>query len=347
MEQSKIVRLTPKSIPFDEQEMDSRPLALHIRLDAPTYSSDGIEQGIRDAGFQYDFLNWQLIKFKEGVEGLRDRMIVKAKTCNPDLIFIHIQNPDVLDIETCQSLSEIAYTVLYTFDCRDKERMQWLYELVPHLSAVFFSNNEDVINCKELGYDNCYVLESSCDMTMYRPLPKEHLYVFDYPKVVFLGQRYVNTNLNFPLAEERQQMIEYLYEKFGDDFGAYGRGQKNQFLNFQQENICYNVAKIAINQNNYDKELYSSDRLWRIMACGCFCLTKYFKGIETMFERGIHLDWWHTFEELEEKIKYYLDNEDERAAIAKQGSLFVRENHTWKDRIEVIKNIMEHAPEHS
>ena len=76
--------------------------------------------------------------------------------------------------------------------------------------------------------------------------------------------------------------------------------------------------------------------------CGALCLTKYFKGIEKMFTRGLHLDWWNTFDELKEKIAYYLSNLGNAALIGGAvGIQHVLDNHTWSSRVKEMMAFIE------
>ena len=43
--------------------------------------------------------------------------------------------------------------------------------------------------------------------------------------------------------------------------------------------------------------------------------------------------WWHDFQELREKIYYYMKHEDERKAIADAGTIEVLENHSFDVRV--------------
>ena len=60
-----------------------------------------------------------------------------------------------------------------------------------------------------------------------------------------------NTNLNFPLAHQRQRMIEKLEQRYGQNFMVYGHGQKGGLIKPDVESSVYNFSKIAINQNNF------------------------------------------------------------------------------------------------
>lgn len=328
-------------VPVEQDDTDyiqDKPTCLHVSIENQIYSGAGITKGFQQAGFDVHQMNWQPIKFEETVEGLRARLINYAAINRPDYIFLHIQNEGVLDVDTCKVLTEYCKTVLYNFDCREKEKSQWMYDLATHLSLVCFSNQEDVNNCLALGIENVMALHSACDIDLYARLPFDVKYTS--PDIVFIGGQYLNSNLNFPLAEERLKMTNFLEREYSDRFGAFGIGNSNnaRFINSMEEVRIYNASKIAINQNNFEREGYTSDRIWRIMSTGTFCLTKWFPGIDKIFEKEIHLDWFNTFEEMKGLLEFYLNEDEERGAIAQMGSRFVRENHSWKSRVEEIKN---------
>lgn len=306
-----------------------KPSVLHIRIDsAPGYNSDAIERAWVEHGYTYFGFNWQQYRFSHGVEMLRRKVINLAEEIQPTIIFAHIQNGEALDLETWKALGKIAYTINYTFDVRDGDRMNWMHEIVPFIGHTYFADYTSVEKCVYKNVSHCH---SSCDMELYKN-QRKGIYAFD---VVFCGNNYVGTNLNFPLAEERQKMIEFLYENYGNSFMAFGLGQKGGLIQPEAEANVYNLSKIAISQNNYDLPGYTSDRLWRIMSCGTFCLAKHYEGIED--DLGDNVVTWKTFDELKDKIDRYLINfGNERELLAKRGSEYVRANHRWYDRIGQI-----------
>jgi hypothetical protein len=326
---------------------------LHVALIAPNgYNNKPFMDAFLANGFtSYHCYDYQLETFSSGHAVMRQKLINLAQQTKPDLIFLHVQNSEALDLETYKTLSSIGFTVLYTFDCRTKEQTKWMYDLAPYVGLICFSNKEDVDECKiNRWQNNTMVLQSSCDMEAYKFWEKRKDGYYEiHPKeiihdIIFVGGNYVNTNLNFPLAQERADMVEFLGKSYPESFRAFGMGWKEgSLVNAKTETAIYQGCKIAISHNNFDKELYTSDRLWRIMASGGFCLTKHFKGIETMFDRGVHLDWWYTLPDLKDKIDYYLDKPFLREGIALAGMLHVRTMHRWTDRIaemmvEVDKN---------
>lgn len=77
-------------------------------------------------------------------------------------------------------------------------------------------------------------------------------------------------------------------------------------------------------------------RIWDIMGCGGFVLTNYQEEISEYFEVGKDIEVFGSEEELIEKVRYYLEHEEERAAIARNGYMKVKEHHTWEKRMELV-----------
>src|ERR1700748_3566264 len=143
---------------------------LHIRLDAPQYSSDGIEKGLRNNFEEYSSLNWQNIRFNENIIALQDRIIAKSHMEEPDVVFIHIQSPGILDKETLINMHEKSFKILYTFDKRDD--LGWVKDLAPCLGLILLPDTDGVIEMEKEGFANVEYMHSSADYDLYRPYPK-------------------------------------------------------------------------------------------------------------------------------------------------------------------------------
>lgn len=306
---------------------------LHLSIESPGYSSSAISKAWIELGYEHHFFPWQTFRFNNGIEALRAEVLRLAAEINPDIIFAHIQNPDVFDLDFWKELSNYGFVINFSFDVRLKEETKWMYEAAPHIGLTVFACEEDVQHCKSLGIKNVCSSHSSCDMELFKPKENKN-FAFD---VVFVGNRYDNTELKFPLAGERQAMISFLESKYPSTSMSYGLGQRGGMINTQVEANVYQYSRIAIAQNNFERQNYCSDRIWRIMAAGTMCLCKWFPGIDTLFEKEVHLDYWETFDELNPLIKFYLSDEKERLSVAAAGSKLVREQHRWIDRFRVIE----------
>ena len=330
-----------KPVPFDDSDFvkDDRPTLLFAAIYAPTYSSDYMVKGFEKAGYNVCVMDWQKIKFNEGVEGMRQRLIVKAEMEQPELIFLHIQNKDVLDKNTAIALQKIAPVVSYNFDCRIYEEMKWAYDLAPHIELSLFSNFEDVQRCNHLGIKNVSVLQSSADYEHYKPVKLTEQQKSDYPhEIVFIGNKFDKSNMKFDKAAERTEMVEFLKKEYGDKFKAWGIGF-SRMVNQQEEQVIYNAAKIAITQNNFLRTSYCSDRVYRAMGCGVLTIQQYYPNINKAFSSAVTSTWLN-FEMLKSEIDKYLNNDTLRYAKGRAGADFVRENHSWYNRVLEMQNVL-------
>jgi spore maturation protein CgeB len=72
------------------------------------------------------------------------------------------------------------------------------------------------------------------------------------------------------------------------------------------------------------------------MACGAFVLSDRQRDVLGLFREGEHLACFSDAGELAEKIRYYLDNPDERIRIARQGMEAALRDHTYSNRLESL-----------
>ena len=100
------------------------------------------------------------------------------------------------------------------------------------------------------------------------------------------------------------------------------------------------LSRINLNITSRSIESGIPLRIWDIMAVGGFCLTNYQSELEDYFEIGKELEVYHDLKELEEKIQYYLEHEDERLRIAINGYKKVRDNHNLKSRMRKVLDLI-------
>lgn len=143
-----------------------------------------------------------------------------------------------------------------------------------------------------------------------------------YPKLydaVFIGSLHVS-----PRRKE-------LCDRFGiRHMEAYGA---DYIKTMKQSRICFNNSiSTDINARYFD-----------IMCSGTFMLTNYNQSLVDLFEGSPDLlaCMYTTDEEIGDKIRYYLEHEDEREAIAKRLCDYVWTHHTWEARASQILEFVE------
>ena len=99
----------------------------------------------------------------------------------------------------------------------------------------------------------------------------------------------------------------------------------------------FHLSKINLNLTSKPIRTGLPLRIWDILSAGGFLLTNYQEELPQYFEIGKDLEVYTSQEELLEKIEYYLNHEEERAAIAQNGySKILSQKHTLTDRLQTI-----------
>jgi spore maturation protein CgeB len=96
-------------------------------------------------------------------------------------------------------------------------------------------------------------------------------------------------------------------------------------------------AKIVLNITRtdfYGAETGVNLRIFEALAAGRFLLTDHCEEIASMFKVGQEIETYRSSAELAEKVRYYLDNDGARNAIANNGHQTFLQNHTWAARIK-------------
>lgn len=138
---------------------------------------------------------------------------------------------------------------------------------------------------------------------------------------------------------ERDRIYRHIKDK-GYKVGFFGPGFTSYTTPERTANI-YRQSKIVLNISRGNYEGYTSMRLWNIMACGSFALTKKIESIHLLgLEDGVHLASWSDTNDLHNKIDYYLNHPEEREKIAKAGQDFTLKNRTWKTFVAGLVRIV-------
>ena len=306
---------------------------LHVGLNYKGQTS--LNKSLASFG-KYTFFDWQKEKDKYGVLGMRARLINVSDKFKPDLVFMQIQTPRIIDAATASALRGFVFN--WTGDVRDN--IDWLKDLSPYIDATCFTNETDVDTMMEEGLNSRF-LQIGFEENIFNPKGLKlsaKQSVHPIPEVIFMGNNYGD---KFPLSKERYSIAERIYKTYGSRFLLCGNGWDIPSVNLmgrmKDEAMVYRSCKIAINANHYIHKRFSSDRVFRIMGSGAFCLTRWYPGIEKDFTDGVNIRVFKTLDEMMHLIEYYLQHNDERERIAKAGCELVHNKFKWN--IAEIKRI--------
>ncbi|MBI4823978.1 MAG: glycosyltransferase family 1 protein [Nitrospirae bacterium] len=129
----------------------------------------------------------------------------------------------------------------------------------------------------------------------------------------------------------RKTYIDYIAQN-AIPVEVFGNGSKNGQVSMEEMTKIFNRTRINLNftrislKNALRKEPNINLRLRQIKGraaevalCGGFVLSEYASGIEEVFEIDKEVVVFHSNEDMLDKIKYYLEHEDERNEIAENS----------------------------
>ena len=155
--------------------------------------------------------------------------------------------------------------------------------------------------------------------------------------VAFIGTGYDATRARFLIDVARRYDVRVWgpgWEQWRNDLrwnggGVYGRAFARVC---SSANIVLGInPEIAAGATNY-----SSDRAWVVIHAGGFYLGQGSEGVTSLLTDGVHCGWYRDPEDCLRKIGHYLAEAANRERIRRQGHLFVREHHTYDQRLANI-----------
>lgn len=139
------------------------------------------------------------------------------------------------------------------------------------------------------------------------------------------------------LLGEKHRVDLYTYDKDVTIPGVINRGKIDYY-----DDMPYVFHNSKINLNITLRSIKSGIplRALDIMGCGGFLLSNYQPEYDEYFVADEDYVFYQDYYDLMEKIDYYLTHEKERQEIAANGCRKVREEHNYRNRLEMITEIV-------
>lgn len=268
---------------------------------------------------------------------LSEKIINAVKYGNYDAVFMQLQQDNIISEDAAKAIQEYSIGFNWTGDVRTN--IDWYIKMGKYF-VTCFTNMTDVNHMRSLGLHAEY-LQIGYDHKYY--YTKKDSIKND--NIVFCANYYPEQD--YPLTDYRKDIIFALKREFKDKFNLYGGNWKKCGIHSEYEHVgnddeaeIYRTCGIAINCSQFNYSRYSSDRLFREMACGAFVLSHDFKDCEADFTEGKHLATFKNVQDLIEKCYYWLERPAEREAIGKQAAALVLNTAKWTDRLHVFKQLV-------
>lgn len=297
---------------------------LHVGLCATVGTNNGLQRAFKKAA--------EYREIYTGEKNLNGKIITECAVFKPDILFMQVQTPDIIWSETMRQCRKYCGKIVnFTGDVRDP-LPDWYIEIGKLIDLSLFVSHTDVDIARARGI-NAEWIQIGFDETIFNnsgPLNKS-------ADIIFSANNYTQ----FPLSKYRYDIAKHLYKNFGYQFQLYGNGWDIPAIdtNSSQEKqaALLRSAKIAVSCSNFNHDQYISDRTLRIMGAGTFCLHHRFNECEILYTDKEHLVFFDNIPHMIELSKYYLENEEERGRIARNGYELTHKLYTWDC---FIKNII-------
>ncbi len=324
------------------EAQENKPRVLYVdTLSAPhaACNVNGMQKAYRKVA-ELETFDYRDVAARFGVEEMNRRLVRTAVEFRPDLI--HLGKCEIVSGAAIEQIKkEIQTCVIHFYGDFSPTPQPWVVDIGRHADVTLFSyTDERIMNAyRQAGVRHIGGFwDAGTDPDIFYPRDVEKI-----DEVAFMGN---NLDLQRDGYDKRRQLIEEALEH-GYDLHIYGKGweylQESGYANltlhpFVTEDefaLACSRTKITLGINGVnDVEMYAS---WRrtinSLACASFHLTHYVPGMEQLFTNRKHLVWFGSVSEAMSLIDYYLSNESERDAIARQGREEVLKNHTWDARI--------------
>lgn len=286
--------------------------------------------------------NWGI-----GVCRLNHRVLLEAKSFNPDLIWV--DNKPFLWSSTIQKIKKTTNTLLINVVTDDAfgfthDGWQLLKKTMSYYDVHFVQRKVNV--GEYLSYHANLVLE--CDRSFNPETHRPLKLTTEENKIYGCSVGFIGT-----YAPHREKIIAHLIQD-GIEVAVWGTNWENKpfwqvikpfhrgkeiYGDEYAKVICgMDIALHFLRKENRDDQ---DSRTFEIPACGTFMLAERTEKHLKYFDEGKEAEFFDSYEELKEKIKYYTEHTAQRKKIAEAGQKrSITDDYSHQARlIKVLKEI--------
>jgi spore maturation protein CgeB len=294
----------------------------------------------------YDYLTREQ---EIGRGGMNTELLELVRKQQPEVVLVSLYTDQLLP-DTLDAIKRQTTSIYYAYD--DMWRKPFVDFWAPHFSYVTTSYVRGVEDMRARGHRNGIYLSLASNHFLFEKTnaPKKY-------DVSFVGMKH----------PYRKWLIDRL-EREGARVQVRGTGWSGERIkgsHFRKGRVpveelveIINASRINLNLTNetsWDaRYLLSSPRavwntlrsrksfapvnlrIFEINACGGFQLVPYMEGLEKRYAIGEELVIYQSPEQLVERVRYYLQHEEEREAIAARGHARTLRDHTMAARFEEL-----------
>jgi spore maturation protein CgeB len=273
------------------------------------------------------------------VSFVSEAVIARCGEIKPDLVFALAQAP--LTETSLQKLKEIKVPTAFWF-VEDFRLMSYWQRVAP-LYDYFFTiqRGEFFESLRETGVANFSYLPLAAAMDIHKKADPsgDELKIYR-SDISFVGAGYYNRRRFF------EGLLDFDFKIWGNEWdlnSPLGRCIQRSGERVDTEDIVkiFSASKINVNlhSSTYHEGVnpygdFVNPRTFEIAVCEGFQLVDFRSEMMELFRVGEEIVCFEDLKDLRYKIRYYLNNPDERKAIAGKAMERVRKEHTYELRME-------------
>ena len=335
------------------------------------YEHYNFYQSLIDMGHEVEYFDFPTVAEELGRSGMNRRLVEMVKAEKPDLMFTVVWG-DSLDRATVREISQNTDTATVNWYCDDHWRFESLSRhWTPCFNWVVTTAQSALPKYEQAGYRNVIKSQWACNHGLYRKLDLPLKYDVTFVGLPHGARRATVQTLRNAGIDVRTwgtgweggrltqgQMIEVFNQsRINLNFSeASSNGRPMSRLNAWGHRYLerpllgvpggWRVAsmgrsfatKVAGGGSHRVKTMPQQikGRNFEVPGCGGFLMTGYADNLCDYYRVGEQLAVFDSNADLIEKIKHYLGQEEERAAIAQAGYQKTLQEHTYTRRFHEI-----------
>jgi spore maturation protein CgeB len=148
--------------------------------------------------------------------------------------------------------------------------------------------------------------------------------------------------------KERRRMVQVVSNEF--QINVYTKSSLKRYKKaihkglvdyYKEMPLVFRYSKVNLNMTLRSIQSGIPLRCWDVMGAGGFLLTDYQEDLLKHFIPGVDFDYFLDEKDMLKKIGYYLEHDEERNIIAKNGYNKVKKYHTYEIRLNEMFQIVE------
>ncbi|WP_106768575.1 glycosyltransferase family protein [Paenibacillus faecalis] len=278
-------------------------------------------------------------------------VVTLAKKNQPDLVLV--LNGVVLEADTVKRLRQHGFRTAVWFT-DDPYYTDWTVSIAPRYDYIFTLESSCLPFYRKLGCQHVYHLPFAVNPKVFHPKYVSTSYQTD---ICFIGTAFWNRvevidRLASMLRNKKVVISGWWWDRLQNYSLLSDKIKLGDWMTPEDTASYYNGAKIVINLHRAaDDDTINANsrkipahsvnpRTFEIAGCATLQLSDLRRDLGQVYSAGTEIGTYGSYDELLEKIEYYLQHEEERQQMALNSLIRTRRDHTYHNRLTSMLKII-------